>query len=232
MTGFPRDNIRTLELDVCNSKSIEAAVSQVIAECGRLDIVVSNAGVGAFGPILDISVEKAEASFKTNYFGSHRLAQAVLPHMMERRSGKFVLVGSIAGMIPGPWNGTYTAAKTALHVLADVLRMECEPFNVQVMTLIPGFVKSNIIDNMQGYALPSSSVYLPWSAAIYRRFSGSQTSPACMPAEQFANRVVKELLKKKLKWWFLLGGMTRWFWFMSLWPRKWALSYMWRNNSK
>ncbi|EJT98308.1 NADP-binding protein [Dacryopinax primogenitus] len=121
MSGFAHDNIRTLEVDVCSSESIEAAVRRIIEGCGRIDIVVSNAGVGAFGPILDVSVDKARAAFDTNYFGSHRLAQAVLPHMFQRRSGKFVLVGSIAGLIPVPWNGTYASSKAALHTLADVL---------------------------------------------------------------------------------------------------------------
>ncbi|KZT56756.1 oxidoreductase [Calocera cornea HHB12733] len=232
MAGFPRDNIRTLEMDVCSSKSIEAAVSKVIEECGRIDIVVSNAGVGAFGPILDMPVDKARAAFDANYFGSHRLAQAVLPHMFAQRSGKFVLVGSIGGLVPVPWNGTYAASKAALHTLADVLRHECTPFNVQVMTLIPGFVKSHIIDNMQGYTLPANSVYLPWAVPIYKRFSASQTSPACIPAKQFSARVVKELLKNKIKWIFLLGGNSNWMWFLNLWPRTWALAYLWRGGSK
>ncbi|EJT98307.1 NADP-binding protein [Dacryopinax primogenitus] len=232
MTTFKHDNIRTLEMDVCIPKSIEAAVREVIEKCGRLDIVVSNAGVGAFGPILDVSVDWARAAFDTNYFGSHRLAQAVLPHMFQRKSGKFILVGSIGGLVPVPWNGTYAASKAALHTLADVLRHECTPFNVQVMTLLPGFVKSHIIDNMHGFNVSPTSVYQPWNEALQKRFSASQTNPSCMPTKQFAKIVVKELLRKELKWFFYSGGYSTWMWFMTLWPRKWALQYFWRRNSK
>src|SRR5690242_17109071 len=87
MADLRRDGIRVLRLDVTEDASMAALVDQVIAEAGRIDVLVNNAGYGSYGALEDVPLAEARRQFEVNVFGLARLTQLALPHMRERRAG-------------------------------------------------------------------------------------------------------------------------------------------------
>jgi NAD(P)-dependent dehydrogenase (short-subunit alcohol dehydrogenase family) len=185
--------VRSVQLDVTNRASIDGAVSAVVAEAGRIDAVVNNAGINVFGPILETPLDDVRRLLETNVLGALAVAQAVFPHMVERRSGRIVNIGSIVGLLPTPFAAAYCASKSAIHMLSEVLRMEVKPFGIDVVVVQPGGVKSNIASSgardIQRYDTPSSR-YQRAYRGILRRANASQDNP--MPAEDFAREVIAQ----------------------------------------
>lgn len=134
--------IRPLALDVTDDASMEAAVARVVAEEGRIDVLVNNAGYGSYGALEDVPMDEARAQMDVNVFGAARLIQLVLPHMRHQRSGTIVNVTSMGGKITTPLGGWYHATKFALEALSDCLRMEVAPFGIDVVVIEPGGIRT------------------------------------------------------------------------------------------
>lgn len=127
-----------LTLDVGDEASVEAGVEAVLKEAGRIDAVVNNAGWGLAGAAEDTTVAEAQAQLDTNFFGVHRMCRAVLPYFRRQGHGRFVIVGSLAGLVAMPFQAFYCASKFALEGYAEALRMEVKPFGVHVSLVEPG----------------------------------------------------------------------------------------------
>jgi NAD(P)-dependent dehydrogenase (short-subunit alcohol dehydrogenase family) len=184
--------IETLRLDVCDASSIAAAVDAVVASAGRLDVLVNNAGVNWFGPIAEMPIERIRSIFETNILGLMAMTQAVFPRMVEKRHGLIVNVGSVVGLLPTPFAGSYCASKSAVHMLSEVLRMEAKPFGINVVVVQPGGVRSSIAESgAQDIERFGSvdSLYRQFYDGIQKRARASQESP--MPAEDFARELVQ-----------------------------------------
>ncbi|KAD7478459.1 hypothetical protein R6Q59_007900 [Mikania micrantha] len=194
------------ELDVLSNQKVREVVSTVIDKFGRIDVVVNNAGVQCIGPLAEIPLSSVEQAFNTNVYGSMRLIQAVAPHMISRKKGKIVNIGSVAALAPGPWSGGYTASKAALHALTDTLRLELKPFGIDVINIVPGSVKSNIGNKaLANYnKMTEWKLYKKYEAAIKERAYFSQ-GPKAIPSEEFANNTVAVILKEDPPSWFSLG---------------------------
>jgi NAD(P)-dependent dehydrogenase (short-subunit alcohol dehydrogenase family) len=134
----PYGAFELIKMDVDHDASVEAAIGDLIDREGRLDIVVSNAGMGFGGALEDTSSEEAFAQFQTNFFGNHRVCRAALPHLRARERAHIVVVGSIAGLIAVPFQGMYSAAKFALEGYCEALRMELRASNIRVAIVQPG----------------------------------------------------------------------------------------------
>lgn len=127
-----------LHMDVDDDASVDAAVATLIAREGRLDVVVSNAGRGIAGPLEDTSTADALAQFQTNFFGTHRVCRATLPHLRARARSDLIVVGSLAGRVAVPYQGMYSASKFALEGYCEALRMELHGSGVRLCLLEPG----------------------------------------------------------------------------------------------
>src|SRR5437879_7011409 len=124
--------IDTVQLDVKDIASIHAAVRTVLDVAGRIDVLVNNAGVTIYGPLAEVPLESLRDVFETNVLGLAAVTQAVLPHMIDRRAGRIVNVGSVVGVLPTPFAAGYCATKRAVHMLSEVVRMEGQPFGIDV----------------------------------------------------------------------------------------------------
>lgn len=142
MQPLADDGIRTLEMDVTDRGSMQDAVDRIIADTGRIDVLVNNAGYGSYGAIEDVPMEEARAQFDVNVFGAAELVKLVLPHMRRRASGTIVNISSMGGKITTPFGGWYHATKFALEALSDCLRMEVEPFGIRVVVIEPGSIRT------------------------------------------------------------------------------------------
>ena len=131
-----------IAMDVTDDEAVDAGVRMLIEKAGRIDALITCAGYGIAGAIEDTSSAEAQAQFATNFFGTFRAVRAVLPVMRAQRTGRIVLVGSIAGRIAVPFQGFYSASKFALEGFAEALRMEVKPFGIDVSLIEPGDFKT------------------------------------------------------------------------------------------
>ena len=133
-----------LEMDVTKQDHVENAINQIIAEQGRIDVLVNNAGIAVGSAIEDVSMEDALYQFEVNLFGIGRTVKATLPHMRAQGSGTIINISSVLGKAYNPLYGWYVSSKHALEGWSDVLRLEVEQFGIDVVIIEPGMIKTNI----------------------------------------------------------------------------------------
>lgn len=132
-----------LELDVTDPLSRNRAISSILEQEGRLDVLVNNAGYGYFGAIETVSGEEARRQLEVNLFGLSELCRLVLPGMRERGGGRIINVSSVAGKAVLYFGGWYHVSKFAVEAFSDSLRMEMAPFGVDVVIIEPGGIKTD-----------------------------------------------------------------------------------------
>jgi len=130
-------------LDVTDRKGILEFRDRVLERFGHVDVVLSNVGIGFFGPFEEVDLEKANRCFEINVTGTAAVLQAFLPGMRERRSGKLVVMSSLVGQIPFPFESIYAASKFAVEGMALSLRYEVEPFGIEVALVQPAQVSTS-----------------------------------------------------------------------------------------
>lgn len=132
-------DLRTVELDVLDDQSIEAAVQQIIKDEGRIDLLVHNAGHMVYGAVEAFTSDQLAQQYDVNVLGTHRVNRAVLPRMREARAGLIIWVSSssVAGGVP-PFLGPYFAAKAGMDALAVCLAKEVAPFGIETSIVVPG----------------------------------------------------------------------------------------------
>lgn len=121
----------------------EALAQRALEQFGRVDALINNAGYGQMGPIELLPAEAAQRQFQVNVLGTLALTRKLIAPMRDQGGGRIVNVSSIAGRTAFPFGGLYSASKFALEALSDALRMELEPFNIQVSVIEPGPVSTN-----------------------------------------------------------------------------------------
>jgi NAD(P)-dependent dehydrogenase (short-subunit alcohol dehydrogenase family) len=125
--------IKTVELDVTDDASVEAGVKNVLAEAGKIDVLVNNAGIMSAGVTEAFTAEQAKVIFDTNVIGLLRVTRAVLPSMRQKRDRLIINIGSILGRVTFPFFGIYGASKMAVEALIDSLRYEVSQLGVEVV---------------------------------------------------------------------------------------------------
>jgi len=157
-------------LDVCEPASIDAALAEVAAAGGALDVLVNNAGIECRSSIEDADDDDVRRQFETNVFGTLRVMRAVLPGMRQRRRGTIVNVSSIAGLVARPYGGLYSASKHALEAISEALHFEVQPFGIRVVLVEPGQYGTRLLDNAYpGRGFTPASPY--WAHS--ERFEGA-----------------------------------------------------------
>lgn len=131
-----------MKMDVTNEEDIERVVAKVIEEQGRIDVLWNNAGYGLYGPVEDLSMEKAQQQFEVNVYGVARLTKKVLPYMRQQKDGLIINTSSMGGKIYTPLGAWYYASKHAIEGFSDCLRMEVKEFGIKVVVLEPGMINT------------------------------------------------------------------------------------------
>ncbi|WP_158891348.1 oxidoreductase [Amycolatopsis anabasis] len=160
-----------LEMDARKGADLERAVTTVLEAEGRIDVLVNNAGTVLHGAVEDVPIDRARDQFEVNLFAPARLVQLVLPGMRARKSGTIVNVSSIGGEISLPLGAWYYASKHALEAYSDTLRMEAEPFGVDVVVIQPGIIKTEFEDQTaaQLTEFSGNGAYREMAEAMARR---------------------------------------------------------------
>jgi NAD(P)-dependent dehydrogenase (short-subunit alcohol dehydrogenase family) len=177
-----------LGMDVTDEASMVAGVDHILREHGRIDVLVNNAGYGAYGSIEDVPISEARRQVEVNLFGLARMTQLVLPTMRAQQAGRIVNISSVGGKCYSPLGGWYHATKHAVEGFSDCLRYETRAFGIQVVVIEPGGVESE----WQDIAMDSA-----------RRFSGHTAYAPLVAAWQSASSlkgappsVISDLLVK------------------------------------
>lgn len=137
------DNVRVLRLDVTDEASIRDAVAEGIGAFGSIDVLVNNAGFGAYGPLEATSLETIRRQFDTNVVGLLAVTRAVVPHMRSRGRGTIVNISSMGGRVAFPLGSLYHGSKFAVEGLTEALSYELGAIGVRVKLVEPGMTKSD-----------------------------------------------------------------------------------------
>ena len=130
--------ITHLKCDITDEEQVKAAVAQVMAENGRIDILINNAGFGISGAVEFTETEDARRLFDVNFFGMVRMNRAVLPIMRQQGGGRIVNMSSVAAPIAIPFQAYYSASKAAVRTYTLALASEVRPFGIEVCVIMPG----------------------------------------------------------------------------------------------
>jgi short-subunit dehydrogenase len=131
--------------DLSEASQAQALAHKALQEFGRVDVLVNNAGYGQMGPVELVSLPAVERQFQVNLIAPIALTQALIPSMRQQGTGRIINVSSIAGRLSFPIGGIYSASKFALEALSDALRMELQPFNIDVTLIEPGPVQTEFM---------------------------------------------------------------------------------------
>jgi len=132
-----------MTLDIADRPGILKFRDMVLEKFGRVDVVVSNVGIGFFGPFEEVDLDKAVKCMEINVVGTAAIFQAFLPLMRENRSGKLIAVSSLVGQIAFPFESIYSASKFAVEGLVLSMRYEVEPFGIKVALVQPAQVSTS-----------------------------------------------------------------------------------------
>jgi len=136
-----------LPLDLSDLSSLGVQAHSVLDTYGRIDILVNNGGISQRSFATETSMETVRRIMETNFFGTVALTGAVLPAMLEKGSGRIVVISSLVGKIGTPLRSTYAASKHALHGYFDSLRAEVQKKGIGVTIVCPGFIRTSISIN-------------------------------------------------------------------------------------
>ena len=144
-----QQSIAVVELDISSDASVEHAIKEVLADAGRIDVLINNAGIASAGITEAFTADQAKVVFNTNVVGLLRTNRAVLPTMRGRGDGLIINIGSILGRVTFPFFGIYGASKFAVEALTDSLRYEVSQFGVDVVLVQPSAYPTNMYAAMQ-----------------------------------------------------------------------------------
>jgi 3-oxoacyl-[acyl-carrier protein] reductase len=165
--------------DVGERAQVEAAVAELETALGPTDILLNNAGIGAYGSVADTDPSEAEKMIRVNYFGTVYATKAVLPGMIQRRRGHIAMLASIAGRIGAPLEAAYSGSKFAVIGWSEAMAMELKPKGIGVSIIDPGPVETEFFEA--------------------RGVPYSRKTPKAVTADAVARLVIRSVERNKLE---------------------------------
>ena len=193
--------------DVTIPESLENAVSRIMEEQGELSAVICNAGNGIAGSVEDTSLEEARYQMETNFFGVLNTIKACLPIFREQNHGKIIAISSVAAVAPIPFQGFYSASKSAIMLLMQSLSMEVQPYNIKCTCILPGDVKTDFTSSRkytEASTLPSSEYTDAMKAAVQTMEKDEQNG--MMPI--VIAKAIHKVLRKKNPGYVVVPNIT------------------------
>lgn len=206
--------------DITDRKKIKQFKDAVLEKFGRADTVLSNIGIGFFGPFEEVDLEKALKCFEINVIGASAVFQSFIPSMRTRKSGKLIAMTSLVGRIPFPFESIYTASKFSLTGLMLSLRYEVAPFGIKVAIIEPAQVSTKFAEKI--HHLPSESS--PYRERVRRFIDRDNVLIKTAPTPSYAaNKILKVVLAKNPKFFNQIDFRSTFFlWlnkFLPMWMR-------------
>ena len=155
-------------LDIADRPGILKFRDEVLEKFGCVDVVLSNVGIGFFGPFEEVDLEAALKCMEINIIGTAAIFQAFLPSMRQNRRGTLIAMSSLVGQIPFPFESIYSASKFAVEGLVLSLRYEVEPFGIRVALIEPAQVSTSFAAKIHRLP-PEGSPYRERAARFIKR---------------------------------------------------------------
>ena len=196
MADLEERGVTTFAMDVTDDASMVAGVERVLAEHGRIDVLVNNAGYGSYGAVEDVPIEGGRRRFEVNVFGLARLTQLVTPHMRAAGRGRIINVSSIGGKFYEPMGAWYHATKFAVEGFSDSLRVELRPFGIDVVLVEPGpiITEWNAIAREGLLATAEGGAYERQAAKVAAAMERGDTRAVGSTPRVVAKKIVKTAL--------------------------------------
>ncbi|WP_126312488.1 SDR family oxidoreductase [Delftia acidovorans] len=197
---------KLLRLDISDDNSINAFAEELFRSVRQLDVLVNNAGYMVTGLAEETPVELGRQQFETNFWGTIKVTNALLPRLRAQKHGQIITISSIVGLIGPPNLSYYTASKHAVQGYFKSLRFELDPFNIQVSMVEPVWFKTNLAHNSVSQ---SSGRIADYNA--YRKQADAATQKGIDEAEApdaVVNTITKLIDTKKPKFSNPVGKMT------------------------
>jgi NAD(P)-dependent dehydrogenase (short-subunit alcohol dehydrogenase family) len=238
MAHLAEKGITPVSADVTDDASMIALVERVVAETGRIDVLVNNAGYGSYGALEEVPMDEARRQFDVNVFGLARLTQLVLPHMRAQGSGRVINVSSVGGRIWEPLGAWYHATKFAVEGLSDSLRAELRPHGVDVVVVQPGAIKTEwaaiSAENLVAAStIPAYAEQVKVGAAVLKRADETRMAS---PATTVAKTIARAATARRPRTRYATGGGARSVLFMNrlLTDRGWdrMITAAYKNQAK
>lgn len=193
MAHLEAAGIQVFGMDVTDDASMVSGVERVLAEQGRIDVLVNNAGYGSYGAVEDVSMDEARRQFDVNVFGLARVTQLVIPQMRRQGSGRIINISSIGGKFYEPLGAWYHATKFAVEGFSDSLRVELSPFGIDVVIIEPGPIRTewNEISRESLTETSAGGAYEQQAARVRKVLERADTSRLMSsPADTVAKKIV------------------------------------------
>ncbi|MCY4324408.1 MAG: SDR family oxidoreductase [Betaproteobacteria bacterium] len=179
-------NVAVVRLDVTDFESIGAAVAEGKERFGGIDVLLNNAGYGAYGPLENFALDRIQRQFDTNVIGLLAVTKAVLPLMRERKSGLIVNISSMGGQVTFPLGTLYHGTKFAVEGISEALHYELAAIGVRMKIIEPGMIATDFSGRSLDFANdPPIDAYQDIVNALMKSRSGDafKTSPPELVAE-------------------------------------------------
>lgn len=204
-----KDGPQVLTLDVTSTASVEACAHELLRREGRIDVLVNNAGYDLYGAVLETPWHDFMDQLDTNFLGAARMVQAVLPRMLERRSGRIINIGSIGGEVGLPMNAAYSASKFALEGYTESLRQELLPIGLYACIVSPSPVASGSHDQSIREVNATGNPFAQRRAEMVRRMREDAQTSRTLP-EHVAAAVARAVHARVPAPRYRVGALARW----------------------
>jgi len=175
------DRVLVTRLDVEDASSIGPAINAGIARFGDIDVLVNNAGFGAFGPLEVTPIQTIRRQFEVNVIGVLQTMQAILPHFRARRAGTLINITSTSGRMTLPFGSLYHGSKYAVEGITEALQYELAPLGINVKLVEPGAIRTDFAGRSISFNnTPEIAEYQPLIGSTmetYGKLMGASSDP-------------------------------------------------------
>lgn len=207
-------NVDCVELDLMNDLNL-TSIDELIKNkyAGQLDILINNAGHGAYGAFEDLSKVMIQNQMDVNFMGPAMLTQKMIPHL-KKTKGKIVFLSSVMGYASMPLSSVYSASKFALEGLAQGLMYELASFGVDVCLVCPGRHRTQFADNIQWATFDETGDYASLYSGL-KNMMNKLRNKKPIPATNVSNKIFKTVNLEKMPRKIIVGDDAKAIYFLS-----------------
>lgn len=210
--------LKILALDVENLESIKNAIQAGIAHFGKIDVLLNNAGYGAYGPLEAGSDQEIRRQYNVNFFGVIDCIKEILPHFKANKNGTIINITSIGGLMTLPLFGVYNSSKFALEGLSEGLWFDLQPFGIKVKVVEPGGIKTDFGGrSMNMFDISKFPEYNKFNQKILEKFTNPEYAKNFGTPEMVAEVIYTAATDGKDTLRYLAGKDAKQFWFARRW---------------
>lgn len=180
-----------------------------MAEQGRIDVLINNAGYAQYGSVEDTSIEVARRQFEVNVFGLAQLTQLVIPVMRDQGAGTIINISSMGGRVYTPMGAWYHATKHALEGWSDCLRLELRPQGIKVIIIEPGAIATEFSQIAAQWSSEPSAPYQQLAGQVARTMADPEFQRQCSPPSLIAETIARALRSPNPRARYAVGHLAK-----------------------